>query len=53
MLATIPKNVDEKNIGSVYEKCWKIIGNFSEKCWWPNVGTASKKCWRKKCCNIS
>jgi hypothetical protein len=21
MLATIPKNVDEKNIGSVYEKC--------------------------------
>jgi hypothetical protein len=47
LLATNPKNVDEKNIGNVYEKYWNIIGNFSEKCWYH-----LKKCWRKKYCNI-
>jgi hypothetical protein len=52
LLATIPKNVDEKNIGNVYEKCWKIIGNFSEKCWQKNVGTTSKNV-DEKICNIS
>jgi hypothetical protein len=52
LLATNPKNVDEKNIGNVYEKYWNIIGNFSEKCWRKNVYTTSKNVDEKKYCNI-
>jgi hypothetical protein len=47
MLATIRKKCWRKNISNIYEKCWKIIGNFLEKCWRKNVGTTSKKCWQK------
>jgi hypothetical protein len=48
-LATLLKNIDEKNIGNTSKKCWweKILPNFWKMLTRKNVGNTSEKSWRE------